>query len=125
KSMKVSDLAKEKFVLFHRKGAPQLFDTIVALCNENGFSPDVESEPDSLQTTLTLVAADQGVSIVPSCALRLRVDCVKLLRIKHDNLRIDLVVAWPKQPDSPVTKTFLDLVKKRHDLIHRKATLVS
>jgi DNA-binding transcriptional LysR family regulator len=125
KSMKVSDLAQEKFVLFHRKGSPQLFDTIVTLCNENGFSPNVESEPDLLQTALTLVAADQGVSIVPSCALSLRVDGVTLLRIRPDNVRIELVLAWPKQADSPVTKTFLDLVKKRHDLIHRKATVVS
>ena len=125
KSMKVSDLAQEKFVLFHRKGSPQLFDTIVTLCNENGFSPNVESEPDLLQTALTLVAADQGVSIVPSCALSLRLDGVKLLRIRPDNVRIELVLAWPKQADSPVTKTFLDLVKKRHDLIHRKATVVS
>ena len=86
---------------------------------------DLAQEKDSLQTTLTLVAADQGVSIVPSCALSLRVDGVKLLRIRPDNVRIELVLAWPKQADSPVTKTFLDLVKKRHDLIHRKATVVS
>jgi len=60
-----------------------------------------------------------------SCALSLRVDGVTLLRIRPDNVRIELVLAWPKQADSPVTRTFLDLVNKRHDLIHRKATVVS
>lgn len=125
RTMKVTELARERFILFHRKGYPQLFDTVVSLCNENGFSPNVESEPDLLQTALTLVAADQGVSIVPSCALSLRADGVTLLRVRPDNVRIELILAWPKHSDSRATKTFLDLVKKRHDFIHRKATLVS
>jgi hypothetical protein len=117
KAMKVAALAKERFALLHPKGCPQLFDTIVSLCNEHGFSPNVESEPDLLQTALTL--------IVPSCAISLRVDGVTLLRMRPDRVRIELVIAWPKYSDSAVTKTLLDLVKKSHDMIHRKANLFS
>lgn len=124
-TIRVGELASERFVLFHRKGSPQLFDTIVNLCNENGFSPSVESEPELLQTVLTLVAADQGVSVVPSCALSLQIDGVSLLRMEPDHVQIELVAAWPRNSDSPILRGFLDLVKKRQDLIHRKATFVS
>jgi len=37
KCIRISDLAKESFILFHREGAPSLFDTITRTCNQAGF----------------------------------------------------------------------------------------
>jgi DNA-binding transcriptional LysR family regulator len=37
KRVRISDLANESFVLFHREGAPPLFDTITGMCNDAGF----------------------------------------------------------------------------------------
>src|SRR5260370_41602834 len=54
KRVRVSDLASDSFVLFHRKGSPILFDTITAVCNDAGFSPRVENEPSMMQTVLSL-----------------------------------------------------------------------
>ena len=67
KHVRLSDLANESFVLFHREGAPELFDTITGMCNDAGFSPRVENEPNMMQTVLSLVEAEEGVSIVPAC----------------------------------------------------------
>lgn len=122
KTLKVADLAHERFILFHRKGAPQMFDAIISFCNENGFSPRIDSEPDLLQTALTLVSADQGVSIVPACALGLRTDGVTLHKLRPDSARIELVLAWPKQSHSMVRARFVDLVKNHREDILRKST---
>ena len=123
KRVKVADLAGERFVLFHRRGSPILYDSIIALCNAQGFSPTIESEPVLMQTALSLVAADQGVSILPACALNLRYEGVKMFRILPDETRVDLILAWPKESDSIVLKSFIDLVEANKDLIVSSAHL--
>src|SRR5246500_5226069 len=72
KCVRIADLANESFVLFHREGSPGLFDTITGTCHKAGFCPRVEDQPNMLQTVLSLVEAEQGVSIVPACAKNLR-----------------------------------------------------
>jgi DNA-binding transcriptional LysR family regulator len=88
------DLAKDSFVLFHREGAPRLFDTITGMCTNAGFSPKVECEPNMMRTVLTLVAAEQGVSIVPAWVRNLRADGVRFYRLLPDDVRVELVAAW-------------------------------
>jgi DNA-binding transcriptional LysR family regulator len=123
KRIKVEDLSRDRFILFHRKGSPKLFDTIIGLCNERGFSPIVEYEEESMQTALALVAAEQGVSIVPASALSMRLDGVQFLRLQPDHIRVELVIAWPKMPKSTVLKSFLDLVESNRGDIQEKARL--
>ena len=67
KGVRISDFADETFVLFSREEAPPLFDTILGMCNDAGFSPRIDNEPNMMQTVLSLVEAEQGVSIVPAC----------------------------------------------------------
>jgi len=78
KKIRLADLANERFILFHRKGAPVVFDTIVGACRSQGFSPRVENEPNSMQTILSLVEAEEGVAIVPASASNLRSNGVQI-----------------------------------------------
>jgi hypothetical protein len=55
KKIKLEKLASEPFVLFHRVGAPSLFDEAVAMCRRAGFSPKVRHEPDLMTTVFVLV----------------------------------------------------------------------
>lgn len=96
KRVRLSDLANERFVLFHRDGAPGLFDTITGVCNDAGFSPRVENEPNMMQTVLSLVEAEEGVSIVPACVRNLRSDGVCFYRLEPDSVRVALIAAWKK-----------------------------
>lgn len=123
KRIKVDDLARERFILFHRNGFPELFDSIVGLCNERGFSPNIDDEPDMMQTALSLVAAEQGVSIVPACALNLRFDGVQLVRIHPDHVRAELLIVWPKASTSTVLQSFLDLVDANKNAIASKTRM--
>jgi DNA-binding transcriptional LysR family regulator len=120
RTIKIEDLSEERFILYHREGFPALFDSIIKLCNEHGFSPSIDNEPDMMQTVLTLVAAEQGISIVPACALNLRLDGVQLRRVQPDYVRADLLVAWPKTHQSPVVQLFLAHVEEKKNEIARK-----
>src|SRR6266478_4131533 len=47
-----------------------------------------------LQTVLSLVEAEQGVSIVHACARNLRSNGVRFYRLQPDDVRVELVAAW-------------------------------
>jgi len=124
KKIRLADLANERFILFHRKGAPAVFDTIVGACRSQGFSPRVENEPNSMQTILSLVEAEEGVAIVPASSSSLRSNGVQFIRLVPGNLYLDLIVAWPLGEASAVLRTFLDFLSANEDAIRAKAELI-
>jgi len=124
KCIRISDLAKESFILFHREGAPSLFDTITRTCNQAGFSPRVENQPSMMQTVLSLVEAEQGVSIVPACVRNLRSRGVRFYRLLPDDVRVDLVAAWKKETPSVALRALLDLIDSKASLIRKKAKII-
>jgi DNA-binding transcriptional LysR family regulator len=122
KKIRLEDLANERFILFHRQGAPSVFDTIVGACRSQGFSPRVENEPNSMQTILSLVEAEEGVAIVPASISNLRSHGVQFVRLAPD-LYLDLIVAWPLGEASVVLRTFLDFLTANAEAIRAKAAL--
>jgi DNA-binding transcriptional LysR family regulator len=123
KRVRVADLANEDFVLFHREGSPGLFDTITAMCQKTGFCPRVYCQPNMMQTVLSLVEAEQGVSIVPACVRNLRADGVRFYRLQPDDVRVELVGAWKKTNSSVVLRGFLELIDANAAHIRSKAEL--
>jgi DNA-binding transcriptional LysR family regulator len=124
KRVRISDLAKESFVLFHREGAPPLFDTILGICNDAGFSPRVDCEPNLMQTVLSIVEAEQGVSIVPACVRNLRSHGIRFYRLQPDEVRVELIAAWKKETPSVALRAFLDLIDAKVSLIRKKAEIL-
>ena len=122
KKIRFADLANERFILFHRKGAPAVFDTIVGACRSHGFSPRVENEPNSMQTILSLVEAEEGVAIVPASISNLRSKGVQFVRLVPD-LYLDLIAVWPLGEPSAVLHTFLDFLNANTEAIRAKAEL--
>ncbi len=121
KSVALKNLDGKPLILFHRRGAPGLYDTITALCNEAGFVPLVEHEPNLMQTVLSLVASEAGAAIVPACVRNLRADGVKFLRIVPDHARVELIATWRKGAPSVVLQSFLDLLKEQAKDVHARA----
>jgi DNA-binding transcriptional LysR family regulator len=120
--IRLADLANERFILFHRQGAPGVFDTIIGACRAQGFSPRVENEPNSMQTILSLVEAEEGVAIVPASISSLRSNGVQFVRLEPD-LHLDLIVAWQRGEPSVVVQT-LDFLSANADAIRAKAESV-
>jgi DNA-binding transcriptional LysR family regulator len=123
KRVRVADLANETFVLFHRQGHPRVFDMTIAMCRKAGFSPRVDTQPVMLQTVLSLVEAEQGVSIVPACARNLRSNGVRFYRLQPDDVWVELVAAWKKANPSVVLSAFLELIDTNAAQIRSKAEL--
>lgn len=61
----LADLAAEPFVFYRRASGPGLHDAIVGACHAAGFTPRTEQEAPRIVSTLNLVAAGLGVTLVP------------------------------------------------------------
>jgi hypothetical protein len=46
KRIRISGLAGEPFVVFQRTSSPEVFDRIIRVCNDNGFSPRLLSRTE-------------------------------------------------------------------------------
>jgi DNA-binding transcriptional LysR family regulator len=121
KRIRIADLTSERFMIFQRALSPELFDTIIRVCNAQGFSPKVHDELNTMQTVLTTVEADEGIAIVPASARNLRCDNVDFFRLQPDEVRIDLIAAWPRKEPSVALRTFLELLSEELPAIRKKA----
>ena len=72
-ALALSALAAETFILYRRRLGPGLYDSIIAACHAAGFSPRVGQEAPRMFSTLSLVAAGLGVTLVPESMSRLEV----------------------------------------------------
>ncbi|OIQ51499.1 Hca operon transcriptional activator [Pseudodesulfovibrio hydrargyri] len=105
----LKELAGEPFVLMARPVAVTLYDQIIALCREAGFSPLVEHTPDLMATLLMMVAAEQGVSVVPEGVRNLREKQVAYVPLDPSPEPIPLLLSWDPGRDNPARDAFLRL----------------
>ncbi len=120
KRIRIADLAGERFIVFQRSSSPAVFDTIVRVCNENGFSPRLQNELNNMNSVLATVEAGEGVAIIPASARNLRADNVSFFRLQPDDVRIDFVAAWQKKEPSIPLKLFLQLLEEELPSIREK-----
>ncbi len=106
----LSLLAEEPFVLFPRSRGPGMFDQLMRLCHDAGFTPRIVQEAQQLDI-VSLVAAGFGVSILPSSVRHVRRIGV-VFRPIVGNPMTDLRLAWKKDNDAPVVRALVDVVRR-------------
>ncbi|WP_165491789.1 LysR family transcriptional regulator [Egibacter rhizosphaerae] len=99
-------LADEPFVFYARPQGPEVHDTIVGLCRQAGFSPSIVHEARDVQTLVSLVAADLGVSLVISPTPDPG-EAVAFRPLTDDLPDWELVLAWAEQDHAPALAHFL------------------
>jgi DNA-binding transcriptional LysR family regulator len=91
--LEIKDLADETFVLYPRTERPGLADTVIAACEKAGFVPKVKQYTPQLSSTINLVAASLGISIVPSSMRGLQPQAVTYKSLRDQKLTALLGVA--------------------------------
>ena len=106
-------LAAETFIFYRRRNGPGLYDAILSACNAAGFSPRVGQEAPRIVSTLNLVAAGLGISLVPESLQRMRMDGVVFLRLTGAaQPRAPLYLAARRGETSAAVRKFLELVRR-------------
>ena len=114
-------LAGEPFVLFHRVGAPTLFDEVVGMCRQAGFSPKIRHETDLMTTVFLLVESGLGVSLVPSCARGLEQHKAVRRPLTVRSNALCLCAIWPRGSQSPTVEAFLQILGAQIPAIRKQA----
>jgi DNA-binding transcriptional LysR family regulator len=111
RKIELQKLASESFILFHRVGAPGLFDEAVALCGRAGFSPNVRHETDLMTTVFLLVESGLGVSLAPSCARGLEQQRTIRRPLTVQSNALCLCAIRPRGSKSPTAEAFLEILR--------------
>ena len=105
-------LAGETFILYRRPVGPGLHDAIIAACDRAGFSPQIGQEAPRMLSTLSLVAAGLGVTLVPQSMSRLEADGVVYRRLAATaQLTAPLNLAYRRSEISAAVRRFVALVQ--------------
>jgi DNA-binding transcriptional LysR family regulator len=124
RKIQLQKLATEPFVLFHRIGAPGLFDEVVGVCRQAGFTPKVRHETDLMTTVFLLVESGLGVSLVPGCArgLEQQETIRRPLTVRSNPLC--LCAIWPRGSQSPTVEAFLHILREQIPAIQKQVATV-
>jgi DNA-binding transcriptional LysR family regulator len=113
KAVSLKALAEETFIVYRRHNGPGLYDAILSACNASGFSPHIGQEAPRIVSTLNLVAAGLGISLVPESLQRMRMDGVVFRRIGDAAKPMaPLYLVCRRGDTSPPVRRFLELVKR-------------
>jgi DNA-binding transcriptional LysR family regulator len=113
RALPMKALAGETFVVYRRHNGPGLYDAILAACTAAGFSPRIGQEAPRIVSTLNLVAAGLGISLVPESLQRMRMDGVVFRRVTAAvQPKAALYLASRRGETSATVRNFLALVKK-------------
>ena len=111
--MPLADLAVETFILYRRPLGPGLYDAIIAACQRAGYSPQIGQEAPRMLSTLSLVAAGLGVTLIPASMQRLRVNGVACRRLDSDaGLIAPLNLACRRDESAAAALRFIALVRR-------------
>ena len=93
KVVELRELKSEPFILYPRAVRPGLADAVVAACQRAGFSPMIKQYAPQLSSTINLVAASLGISIVPASMRGLQTRAVSYLKIRGRSVSAPLAIA--------------------------------
>jgi DNA-binding transcriptional LysR family regulator len=113
RSIPIRELTGERFILNDRNYSPAVFDKVISLCAEAGFSPKIGATGSVSSGVIALVEAGEGVSVLPQGARILSSDDVVFVPLADRTAFIDTVIAWAVQHERPVVRSFVELARKK------------
>ncbi|MDJ0591684.1 MAG: LysR substrate-binding domain-containing protein [Pleurocapsa sp. MO_226.B13] len=114
KPVSLQQLANESFILFPRHVGSVLYDRIINLCQQAGFSPNVVQETIPQQTILGLVAAGIGISLIHSSVRTLGRHGVVFRDLIEPTPTLETAVAWSPHASNLVLPSFIKIVRQNN-----------
>jgi len=105
-------LAKERYIMFERDRNPGLYDEIIAVCRNAGFSLNAMHEVDSVDSGMALVAAGLGIALFPTAVEDLHRDGIVFRQLDARALKMESVMVYRRGVPSDVLRVFLDIVRR-------------
>jgi DNA-binding transcriptional LysR family regulator len=109
--IKLASLSDEVFVMFERRLSPVYFDSIIAACQAQGFSPRILREVRSVTTQVAFVGCNQGIALVPSDMRGLAPQNVTVRPLVEQIDTVATAAAWHTQRMTPALQVAVDVIR--------------
>ncbi|GGF34116.1 transcriptional regulator [Aliidongia dinghuensis] len=108
----VAAIANEPFIMFERDAGTGLWDQVVAICADHGFSPTVAQEAREAPTLIGLVAAGLGITILPDSLRRVQVEGVVYRPLDTPLAASTVLLAHRRDETAGAVRAFIRLVEE-------------
>ena len=108
-SLSLADLEKEPLILYPSEPRPSYADQVLSIFHDYGLKPQNVREVRELQTSLGLVSAEAGISVVPASIQRLRRDDIVYRRIAEAGAISPIILSWRQHDVSFAIKQLLKI----------------
>lgn len=112
RSIDLAQLAADPFVLFPRAIGPDLYDSILAACRAAGFAPQIQMESPQISSTINMVAAGFGVTVIPASIRQVQANGVIYLKLRNRTLRTTISLAYRPREKLVTVKHFVDVLRE-------------
>ena len=106
-TLELADLASAGFIMFPRQIAPKLYDNIIGLCADAGFSPELVMEAHPAQSIIALAAAGVGIGFIASRVQQLERPGVLYRSLRGPRPYLSLGAAYLRDSRSQAMRAFL------------------
>jgi len=104
----IAELRNEKFVLRPRGSGTGFYEQVFDICAEAGFSPQIVQEAVEATTTLGLVAAGVGITIVPEALRTINVHGLVWREISDSNTASRIYLIYNSKNTNPIRERFVE-----------------
>lgn len=111
KTFSLDDLQEERFVTYGRKWAPGFFDQTISICSAFGFTPNIVQETGEMHTAIALVAAGQGVAILPRSVVLAQGRGIVMKNISTA-IRSEIAIVTRQGEQLPLVSNFASLAQR-------------
>ena len=109
KSLKLSDLASEPFILFPHQPSAHADNTMQVFANA-GLTPQIVQTVEEMHTALGLVGAGIGVTLVPSSMKKTQREGIEIRNLANPAPVLELMMGYRKDNNSPILSRFIETV---------------
>ena len=106
------DCTRQPFILISNQRAPTFRRHALALCAKHGFHPRVIQDTSEVTTSLALVRANLGVTLIPQSFGTAHITGVCAHDLDDPEASWSVSAAWRREDANPVLKRFIELLRE-------------
>ncbi|MFN8609443.1 MAG: LysR substrate-binding domain-containing protein [Vulcanimicrobiota bacterium] len=106
----LADFRNDPFIIFPRHEGPGLYDRLINLCLQAGFTPRIVQEVGQMHAIVGLVGAGLGVSLVPETLQTVHARGVRYRHLR-DGPYIEMALAYRDEHLTPLQQAFVAMAR--------------
>ncbi|MBE5970881.1 MAG: LysR family transcriptional regulator [Lachnospiraceae bacterium] len=109
KKVKRSAFANEPMVFVKPENGQGTYKKMLEDCEKAGFTPNIVTTTESVESAIMLVEAGVGVGFFPKCCSGVNQN-VRFVALENDDT-VDLSIRWRRDSINTITPLFVDMIK--------------